>query len=1409
MRTNTKKSCASTISIVITLIAFNILNAAVLEYEGFDYSGTAIQGKNGGQGWANAWSDSDNDTPLSNDGVSLSFPQGVYHTAEGGRIVFTAAGEAERTLGTSINLGVEGNVYYFSALAKRNGDFKFEFIDSTINVRWRMGGRSANNAAVLGVSADYMANGLFPAGETVYIVGKIITRSSANDQVYLNAYRLTDTVPSTEPATWMASTNGGSGVTLTRLQITNISSATLEIDEIRIGTNYQEVVIGTPQGPPIIIQQPTSITNYEGLNAIFSVDVNGAKPIYYQWLKDSVDIPLQTNKTLVINAIQSTDAGSYTVVISNSFGATTSEVATLTVIPITGIETGLQAKWSLDETSGLTAYDSGPNQLNGTLNNYPAGDSQWVRGQINGGLMFYGTNYIQVPDNPKIGANLTKQFSIATWINSSLFLSTNGNTYRCFEKGDNIFLLQGDGNINNVGVGGMNFAVKKNNQIYAASTFEPIESNRWYHISGTYDGSTIKIYIDGVLKAFRDIPAPIDDDKLPLMIGSDDSGKYFKGMMDEVGIWDRPLSESEIAILAGKTGPARIVAQPEPQSMTQYAGTTVRISVQAFGAEPLRYLWFKGENELRNATSSTLILYNIQTGDAGEYKCRVSNAEGEEFSQTVTINVTVPSDINDGAVSIWHCDEGWSYLLEDSTANGFNGELRDYANDDCGWFWKEGNDYALVFDGNTNRVVITNSASLDAGNELTIAFWMCPSNYGTMTVGPVFNTWRGRIMSKGSYLDLQIIDDPGSVRQTLIANGVSAPQKSVETNKWQHFAIVFRGGTITFYKNGFQIGNPVSGNIGANTTNLLVLGNNSETLSSVSLYGGLLDEIGIWARPLSESEIMQLAGLDTISAPVIVTQPQSTTKYEGAFVSFLVEATGKRPITYQWLLNGNQIPDSNTNLLVITNISIADAGTYIVRVQNELGSVDSQPATLTIQQITNVTSGLVAYWTFDETEGTTFIDASGNGHNAALQNGAAVPDTQGVVGGAYNFDGIDDFAIVPHSDDLNMTDQLSISFWVNPRTISVVGQLSRIVKKDVNYDLSLEETRHSLRFYGLNKTIYDAPANVVVINEWQHFALVLNQGLMQFYKNGRPIGNPIPTQLGPVSVSELLIGNFGTDLSIPRLLNGYLDELGIWNRPLTATELDHIYQNGMMGKPLTAEFVQFEIKSLTVSNDHTAKLTFTTPYNGRDYAVHGRKSFATSWSVVSNVNFTYLNQSTVEATFDTGTNDTAFYRVVGLPPGAIYIEDFESGAPGWTHGGAGDNWEVGVPLNGPQSAHSGTNVYATGLNSNIQPFSDCYLRSPVIDLTSVTSATLSFYEWRNIDANIAYHHVSVTILDPTTMSVLGEVYTSAGATSGYEQQTIILPDTAVGRQIILEFRLVCDDFNLLEGWYLDDIVITH
>jgi hypothetical protein len=63
-----------------------------------------------------------------------------------------------------------------------------------------------------------------------------------------------------------------------------------------------------------------------------------------------------------------------------------------------------------------------------------------------------------------------------------------------------------------------------------------IPSNEWHHLCGTYDGSKLRIYYDGVFKSEKALAGGIDDDGLPLRIGSDDSGKYFFGTLDETRI---------------------------------------------------------------------------------------------------------------------------------------------------------------------------------------------------------------------------------------------------------------------------------------------------------------------------------------------------------------------------------------------------------------------------------------------------------------------------------------------------------------------------------------------------------------------------------------------------------------------------------------------------------------------------------------------------------------------------------------------------------------------------------------------------------------------------------------------------------------------------------------------------------
>ena len=90
------------------------------------------------------------------------------------------------------------------------------------------------------------------------------------------------------------------------------------------------------------------------------------------------------------------------------------------------------------------------------------------------------------------------------------------------------------------------------------------------------------------------------------------------------------------------------------------------------------------------------------------------------------------------------------------------------------------------------------------------------------------------------------------------------------------------------------------------------------------------------------------------TGPSITIQPLSQTNYVGSPVSFYVSATGTDPLVYQWqknttnLTDGGAIFGSTTNTLVFTNLAVADAGSYTVRITNNFGAKTSNIAVLTV-----------------------------------------------------------------------------------------------------------------------------------------------------------------------------------------------------------------------------------------------------------------------------------------------------------------------------------------------------------------------------------------------------------------------------------------------------------------------------
>ena len=85
----------------------------------------------------------------------------------------------------------------------------------------------------------------------------------------------------------------------------------------------------------------------------------------------------------------------------------------------------------------------------------------------------------------------------------------------------------------------------------------------------------------------------------------------------------------------------------------------------------------------------------------------------------------------------------------------------------------------------------------------------------------------------------------------------------------------------------------------------------------------------------------------------------------------------------------------------------------------------------------------------------------------------------------------------------------------------------------------------------------------------------------------------------------------------------------------------------------------------------------------------------------------------------------------------VLNEDFETGGPGWTHGGTGDDWQIGAPGGqaGPAAAHGGLNCAATNLTGLYNKPGDRYLQSPDFNLSMAFSAQLTFYEWYDLWPN--------------------------------------------------------------------------
>ena len=201
-------------------------------------------------------------------------------------------------------------------------------------------------------------------------------------------------------------------------------------------------------------------------------------------------------------------------------------------------------------TEGLVAYyafendanDSSGNEIHGTL----VGDAGFAEGPAGYGMALNldgDGDYVDCGLNPLL--DITEQITFTYWI-KAVALDKGWNTV--LSRGDDSWRSSraGTDNFMEAAVGGTS-----GNYLFGVTL---VDDDKWHHVGAVYDGATFSFYVDGKLDSSEESTGSITISSYPLYIGnnSQNTDREWTGLIDEVMIYNKVLSDLEVMYLAGK-----------------------------------------------------------------------------------------------------------------------------------------------------------------------------------------------------------------------------------------------------------------------------------------------------------------------------------------------------------------------------------------------------------------------------------------------------------------------------------------------------------------------------------------------------------------------------------------------------------------------------------------------------------------------------------------------------------------------------------------------------------------------------------------------------------------------------------------------------------------------------------------
>lgn len=240
------------------------------------------------------------------------------------------------------------------------------------------------------------------------------------------------------------------------------------------------------------------------------------------------------------------------------------------------------------------------------------------------------------------------------------------------------------------------------------------------------------------------------------------------------------------------------------------------------------------------------------------------------------------------------------------------------------------------------------------------------------------------------------------------------------------------------------------------------------------------------------------------------------------------------------------------------------AGTYTVTLTvTASGKSNSTTRTITVSTppsgsggSTSVKPGLVAAYGFEEPSGTTVIDASGYGNHGTISNATRVTTTHfGSVAGVSGANS--SWVTVNDSASLDLSSGVTLEAWVYP-TASMSGWDTVVMKEQTGglaYSLYANSNANrpntTINVGGTDRELNGGSTSLPA-NKWSHLAAVYNGSMQQLYVDGTLVGSR--SQTGSIALSNGAL-RIGGNSVWGEYFRGYIDEVRIYNRALTQTEI--------------------------------------------------------------------------------------------------------------------------------------------------------------------------------------------------------------------------------------------------------------